>query len=360
MLSFLIHMYTNHRNQRIGVMKIKNHFLSKLIAQKKYCLLVFAHFQEASAFFDYLETHWYRPELYTKNNLKSSDEQSHLNNLSLYQCPGFYILISGEGPWKTQESLTKFSLLFHEKLSNLIQIIFNIGVCGSLVSEQEEILLKEQSCHWINLVSLAYPKGHMEFQTHLSYQFNEQETTVALKNKVNLVTSFERILNEEDRQKLSLYGDLVDRECWSVGQIAKTWNIPFVALKMISDTANSEDFCKQVKDAAAWSSQRLAECFFQEFSLPTQGLEQEITLNNFENEKGELSFWQLFLQEHRQNQTLYATFQQQKKWQQLSTKLEKIYGPDIVEWFKEQDLVSSKTPVTVKQAKDKMKILNGI
>lgn len=161
----------------------------------------------------------------------------------LFESESFYLLITGEGPHNASEKT--ISVL--TKLSNEIDEVFNIGVAGSLNHN-----LKKNALVWVRS-AFAHHAERLEFKSY---------TSPLKEAKNDCITAYTRILSAEERKKLSLFANMVDRELWSVASASQLFKKPFYAVKIISDEAadTSEDICKFVKaDALAFSEKLLIE-----------------------------------------------------------------------------------------------------
>ena len=189
-------------------------------------LLTFAHRGEAQAF---LSAYPFKPVEFFFDGLFESDS--------------FLLLITGEGPHNASEKT--ISVL--AKFSSEIEEVFNLGVAGSL-----NLHLKKNDIVWIRS-AFAHHAERLEFKSYTS-------TLINAKN--DCITAYTRILSPIERNKLSLFANLVDRELWAVASASQLFKRPFYSVKIVSDdiTDSSEEICKFVKaDALAFSEKLLLE-----------------------------------------------------------------------------------------------------
>lgn len=189
-------------------------------------LLTFAHRGEAQAF---LSAENYRPVEFIFDGLLKSD--SH------------YLLITGEGVQSTSEKAIATLTRFGEEIDE----VMNLGVAGSLNEK-----IKKYDLVWVR-TSFAHHAEKLEFKSF---------TSDSSKAGHDCMTAFARVLNPDEKKKLSLFADLVDRELWAVASAAHLFKKPFRALKIVSDEMKKEeldDICKFVKAEAPLYSQKLLE-----------------------------------------------------------------------------------------------------
>jgi nucleoside phosphorylase len=193
-------------------------------------LLTFAHRGEAQAFFS---AYNFKPVEFFFDGLFESEF--------------FYLLITGEGPHNASEKTV--SVL--AKLADSIDEVFNLGVAGSLT-----LKFKKNDLVWIRS-AFAHHAERLEFKSY---------TSPLKKAQNDCMTAYTRVLSREERNKLSLFANIVDRELWAVASAAQLFKLPFYAVKIISDdsTDNCEDICKFVKEEAPRFSEKLL-CEFQDF-----------------------------------------------------------------------------------------------
>lgn len=167
-------------------------------------LLVFAHRGEAEAFIKYFD-------------LKAS---AFIHN-GLFKNNSNYLLITGEGFKEASEKVVTFLALHHDEIKS----VYNIGLAGGL---NHKMILG--SCYWIRS-SMAFNSEKCEFKTYQSQHHN----------KVNCITSYSRVLDKDEKKKLSLFADIVDRELYGVMSAAHLFKIPGFGLKLISDNLSSHE-----------------------------------------------------------------------------------------------------------------------
>jgi nucleoside phosphorylase len=173
-------------------------------------LFVFAHRGEAQSFLD-------------------NDGYKAITN-ELYQNDKSLLLITGEGMFEVMIKLTK--ILENYKINEII----NLGVCGALQDIKQDIY------------SIRTVYGQEQFK---SFTSNDPQAMT------DIITSQDRALTKQDKEKLSPFAQLVDRELWAIAYVANKYKIPFRAYKLISDNVNETDFCDRVKERASLYSQDL-------------------------------------------------------------------------------------------------------
>jgi hypothetical protein len=173
-------------------------------------LLVFAHRNEASAFFEHL-------------HLKEVD----FPHASLYRDDEHYLLITGEGPFNASMNLAYFLGSFKaEKFS-----VMNFGAAGTLSpSLKLDHVYTIKTCH-----------GYFQKPLYHSYQLSGDKT---------LVTSDLRVTTLELAQKLLPLGEVVDREAYYFAQVCQHFKVDFYAIKYISDRAGIDTVCEDIRARA--------------------------------------------------------------------------------------------------------------
>lgn len=186
-------------------------------------LLTFAHRGEAQAF---LKAFHFSPVDFFFDGLLRSDD--------------FFLLITGEGPHVASEKTVSVLSHFHKEITQ----VFNLGVAGSLNPNQ-----KLHDLVWVR-TSYAHHADKCEFKSYSSANS---------KAKNDCITAYSRVLNKEDKHKLSLFASIVDRELWAVASAAHLFKKNFKALKIISDemTDLQIDICQFVKTEAPALSLKL-------------------------------------------------------------------------------------------------------
>jgi len=191
-------------------------------------LLTFAHRGEALAFFNHFE--FESVDFFFNGLFKSHD---------------YFLLLTDEGA----HSATEKTMATLARFSSEIDEVINLGVAGSL-SEKYKIY----DLMWIR-TCMAHHAEKLEFKSYSSSGMNSQ---------VDCMSAYTRVLSARDRQKLSLFADLVDRELWSIASAATFFKLPFSSLKIVSDDLSSQnediEICQVVKvDALNFSKKLLAE-----------------------------------------------------------------------------------------------------
>lgn len=186
-------------------------------------LLTFAHRGEAQAF---LSAYAFKPVDFFFDGLLKSDD--------------YYLLITGEGPHAASEKTTTVLAKYSDEISH----VYNMGVAGSLNPK-----LKIYALVWIR-TSYAHHAEKCEFKSYSTH--NPKAIN-------DCITAYVRILDLEEKIKLSHFAGLVDRELWAVASAAHLFKKPYMALKIISDElkAVEVDICKFVKEEALLFSEKL-------------------------------------------------------------------------------------------------------
>lgn len=268
-------------------------------------LLIFAHRGEARAFLN-------------------SEQYQVLKNapvLDLYQGPENFLLITSEG---IEQAMLKTSmcLTYLHTLGHRIDSVVNLGICGAIAQNQN---LAIGSIHPIRTI-YAY-RSKPEFKSF---------TTDSASAKFDLITLDERLLKQEQCQKLLPLGPLVDREAWAIAYSTKLYfKLPFYCFKLISDNINFEtEFCQRIKEQA------------EQYSIALYQYYRE----HFENSQSPLGLGRQADLPPELN-TLYFTKAQKNLFFSLLDKLA-LKPNQIVERYNLSELIESK-----KTPKDKTKIL---
>ncbi len=185
-------------------------------------LLCFAHKNEAKTFIKML-------------NLSLSNER-----LKIYSNNDLYLLITGEGNQQTTENLC----LALSSLKDITEIL-NMGVAGSLNKD--------------------YTRGDL-LSVRTAYQFSDDFsfksfTSADTHAKNDCMSAMKRLNTSEEKKKVSIYADLVDREVWAIGSVAQKFKLPWRSLKIVSDDINSEANCNLIKEDAEYYSNTLFHAF---------------------------------------------------------------------------------------------------
>lgn len=188
-------------------------------------LLTFAHRGEAQAF---LSAYSFKPVSFFFDGLLKS------NN--------YFLLITGEGPHSASEKTT--SVL--AKLGEEVTEVYNFGVAGSLNSK-----LKLHDLIWVR-TSYAHHAEKLEFKSYSSDTINTNANN-------DCITAYARALDSDEKNKLSHFANIVDRELWAIASAAHLFKKPYKSLKIISDDLKNieGDICKFVKEEAPLFSEKL-------------------------------------------------------------------------------------------------------
>jgi hypothetical protein len=186
--------------------------------------LIFAHHLEAQSFIEHFG-------LRLKTNFVAD----------LYESDQWLLLITGEG---LQNALQKTSAFFSQFGKN-IECAFNLGVAGQL---RDKISLGD-------IVSIRTVFAQFDEPQYKSFTSHDAQA------KFDLISFSSRVHSSETKNKLSFFGDLVDREFWGIASSAQLFSIPFYSYKYVSDQADESVDCQRVKDEARAISQKLLQYF---------------------------------------------------------------------------------------------------
>ncbi len=176
---------------------------------------IFAHRGEAQEFISFFK-------------LKTDDQVFYTNQ-------EICLLITGEGPYEVFTKLPYYVAKFN------IKEIINYGIAGSLT---QKIKLNE-----IIAVRTAYA-FNQEAVFH-SYPVNIEN------QKLDCITTFERVLNDEFANTLSHFAHIVDRELWAIAKISNQYKLKINCFKLISDHAGSNTECFDLKQRAEFFSKTM-------------------------------------------------------------------------------------------------------
>lgn len=168
----------------------------------------------------------------------------------LYQNSDYLLLLTGEGVQRATERTSAVLGAFYNQISQII----NLGVCATL---SEQIKVDE-----IVSIRTIYREAdqRMEFKS-----FTTKDSGAV----VDIITSHQRVLNEEYAKFLQSFAPLVDREAWAIASSAQNFHIPCYSYKLISDNAliKNKEICQVVKDMAEEFSDKLFQHFNSVFQL---------------------------------------------------------------------------------------------
>jgi nucleoside phosphorylase len=185
----------------------------------------------------------------------------------LLKCDDYYLLITGEGPHSASEKTTAVLSVFNFEITH----VYNLGVAGSLNEK-----IKKDDLIWVR-TAYAHHAENCVFKSFTS------------SNKIavnDCITAYVRVLDLEEKKKLSQFANIVDRELWAVASAAQLFKKPFLALKIISDDlSNSQDLanreiCQFVKEEAPMFSEKLLSTFLSE-EQHHRTRKTQIVSNNF-------------------------------------------------------------------------------
>jgi hypothetical protein len=153
-----------------------------------------------------------------------------------------YLLLTGEG---IENSMARLGFILGRFPQ--IKLVTNIGVAGALRSIEVGDVLDIRSVY-----------AQDRFQSF------------ELPGDYDIITAQARVLDDEQREKLSAFAPIVDRELWGLVFSAKEAQRPIRALKVISDKPGQiqgRELCARVKEEAPALSKLLFEAY-QKRSVP--------------------------------------------------------------------------------------------
>lgn len=184
-------------------------------------LLVFAHRGEAQAFL----------------GEKTTQKEFFFDGLFQHE-KGALILICGEGLNNAREK-TAAVLGAHPHLKEVI----NLGVAASLRGQYEKDTLHH--------IRTAYAEG--EFKS-----FTSSDSSA----RIDVISSHTRVLSSEKRDQLDNFAPLAERELWAIAGVCALFNLPWRAIKLISDHPGEDlEICVQVKESAPLWSEKLLKAY---------------------------------------------------------------------------------------------------
>ncbi len=200
-------------------------------------LFTFAHYNEAFCVVDYFS--FKRVPL---NQDKATIDLFYSEEINSF------LLITGEGSLTSLCTLAKF---FSLDLSRSIKNLINMGVAGSLKDT-----IKLDSLYKIRT---SYRAIGEKFDFHSFTTLNSSENKKIDLPEADLISNEGRVHEERLKNHLSVCADLVDCEFFAQAQLMKSMGINFSSYKIVSDLANSKEFCQLNKDNSLDFSRRLAD-----------------------------------------------------------------------------------------------------
>jgi nucleoside phosphorylase len=194
-------------------------------------LLCFAHRAEAEAFF-------------VKNNYEPDDR---LNNFYKDESNKTFLLITGEGPFNSLMRVSS-ALCLEKKIKKII----NLGVSGALNSALKKLEAFSIRTSYFCESYDASPQ-FKSFPLH----------SISGLPEIDCITSTQRVKELKQKEHLSNFSDVIDRELWGIGLAAKEHKVKLYSIKVISDEKKDIDFCQDVKD----SSYNLSLSLFNSYKL---------------------------------------------------------------------------------------------
>lgn len=163
-------------------------------------IIVFAHKKEAAAFF-----------------LHYSYRKIKIPGLTLYNTSGHFLLITGEGNERAQNSLKKAI----DYLDSEINLVINLGIAGSFSPEKASI-------------GEIYPIKKILREDE---QLKISNENIITENDSGLLclSSFAPVLSASRGRNLRSVADIVDCESWGLGHVAGSRDLKYYVFKFISD-----------------------------------------------------------------------------------------------------------------------------
>jgi len=187
--------------------------------------LVFAHRAEAQVF---LEQRAFKPV-------------KDFNHLYMdHEC---FLFITGEGIFETLCKITSLLTQFPQ-----ITSITNLGIAGSLDPKLEE--------RTTYLIRTIYGNLNQEFQFK---SFSSSST----QSEIDCMSCDYRVADSKQKDHLSAYAQIVDRELWAIAYASSLKKIPWQSLKCISDQADDTYSCQSIKEKAEDYSKLLYEAWIE-------------------------------------------------------------------------------------------------
>ncbi len=196
-------------------------------------VLVFAYRGEAQAFMSGYKLSKELNDLYIKDSHHSDDPA---------------IFFSKEG---VESTLYKMTLLM-QKFPNINEII-NLGIVGGL----------NKSLKPLDIIEVQTSYCHIEGQS------TRHQSFVLSSNKdypYTCMTSHLRVFETEQKEYLSKFADVVDRELWAIGYVmAKYPKVSLKSVKCIADASEDPLECKEIIVNAKRYSEALKEYYLKNF-----------------------------------------------------------------------------------------------
>ena len=149
------------------------------------------------------------------------------NNTFIFKNDSVMLLLTGEGPY---EVFTKLPYVIGKyEVDNII----NLGIAGSLNKDLE--------------INKIYP-----IRTSYSYSNKPrfESFTTKTNSLIDCITTDERVLSDSYASQLKPFAQIVDRELWAIAKVAKQFDVPLHAYKLISDIAGDTTQCFDLKQRA--------------------------------------------------------------------------------------------------------------
>ncbi len=200
-------------------------------------LLIFAHRGEAKPFLSYFD---FSP-------VPKID--------GLYEEEAYFLLITGEGPWKAGPKLAYVLGKFE------VSEVVNLGIAGALRSSIElETILPIRNVY-------LEQNSQMQFASHALGAVG-----------LDLITCHSRVLDSKKADLLDAFAPLVDRELWALAQASEVAGIKISAYKLVSDVVGQSEICERVKEKAEVYSQKLLEFFLSLDKTEDQSIEPKVDI----------------------------------------------------------------------------------
>lgn len=172
--------------------------------------------------------------------IKHFDFKASQQLKNTYITESLALCITGEGIYETINALSK---VCQELKPNKI---INIGIAGGLDKRLElEKIYSIRTAYGYNEIS---PK----FKSFTTEDHHSQIDCISLDS---------RVLDDKQVPTLSHFAKIVDRELWGVGFVARSFSIPYLSYKLISDYAGAQTNCFDLKEKALYFSQMMLEFY---------------------------------------------------------------------------------------------------
>jgi len=176
------------------------------------------------------------------------------------------LILTGEGIFQTLFRLTQ--ILTDTRGTQRYQDCLNIGIAGSLTPD-----LKKYDISQVRTVYYLKEKS-FEFQS-----FTSSNSKVSGTINYDVVTSHDRVIDQQIKAEISGFGDMVDRELWALAFVCHQFNLPWNSYKLISDELSFKTDCKLIYEARDTFAKLLHEKLHLQI-LPSEKIDQSNEISN--------------------------------------------------------------------------------